>query len=911
MINITSPIYDKAKSEARDFYDKTESWDKVLKAFDFLKEMSILEDYITKDEWTSVVKDMKENYELPSKIEKITASTTIISAGTDNGTTIPDEPESAWVLYKEELQKSGWSQTSIENLEENTYSILKKLHLQTNEPVKGLVIGKVQSGKTASMAGLMAMAADWGWNTFIILSGMIDNLRKQTQERLIKDLMPKDGRGLFSWRGLDKLSKNMEIVHRTQSLDFSARSRDKYINVVLKNTVRLENLIGWMKEDKGKLQQMKVLVIDDEADQASVNTKKLEEQERAKINDLIIQLVEVGRDEGNSPNSMNYISYTATPYANFLNEYGDTTLYPKDFVGMLSTAEEYFGPKEIFGYGETDGLDITRTISDRDLGITKDVQDGYFNAMPNALKDSLCWFLISTSIRRFHNIIKPTSMLVHTSQLQDHHKNVAEGISNWLTNTPNKIILDKCEDLFEREIHRFSIEEFKNNFKDYPEDYSINDYPEFSDIKYKILQLIEDNISHIKMDEEGSLNYKDGIHLCIDNCAHNEIDDESQHIRLAYPTQKQLEKINQSPAFIIVGGSTLSRGLTIEGLVSTYFLRGATAADSLMQMGRWFGYRRGYELLPRIWMTEDTVDKFEFLTELEEELREELQQFSADLKTPSEYGPRVKNTPSVSWLRVTAANKMQDAMEIDMDFSGASIQTIHFENNVGDLEHNINRTTNFLENYCGSPKESQSTNSVVFKNVDFGSIRDQFLRGIKFHPRSRTFNNIEAFISWFEKVMVEEGFSNWNVIVPSSGEVSQGEVAYDNQWSLGSFVLNKVQRSAKTINKDFVNIGVLRGPSDLYADIDNLARKDKKSSNPSNLNIREIRSNYGMEDTPQLIIYRIDKNSKARTENTKRKDLNFDEDIIGVYINVPGSSTSKPNAKALKLNVSYAGETDE
>src|SRR5699024_7975277 len=111
-------------------------------------------------------------------------------------------------------------------------------------------------------------------------------------------------------------------------------------------------------------------------------------------------------------------------------------------------------------------------------------------------------------------------------------------------------------------------------------------------------------------------------------------------------------------------------GLTIEGLTSTYFLRAATAGDSLMQMGRWFGFRKGYELLPRIWMTENTFEQFQFLTSLEEELRDELKEFALGNKSPANYGPRVKNTPKVSWLRVTAKNKMQKALEIDMDFSG-------------------------------------------------------------------------------------------------------------------------------------------------------------------------------------------------------------------------------------------------
>jgi len=916
MIDITIPIYDKARDKVKELRQLENTWEQVSNSYGMLDQMNMIGN-ITEEEWGFVVKDLKEDYEAPGEIEKINYTSTIISEGTDNDTTVPTDENSSWVLYKEKLQNGGWSTNSIKNLERDTYTILKKLNLGTGkqEPVKGLVIGQVQSGKTASMSALMAMSADWGWNTFIILSGMIDNLRKQTQERLIDDLKPADGKGNFSWRGLDKLTKNME-TDRTQHLNFSKNSRDKHIYVVLKNKIRLENLVEWMKEDPNKLKQMKVLVIDDEADQASVNTKKLDEDERAKINDLIIKIVDIGRNRNSSPNSMNYISYTATPYANFLNEWGTESLYPKDFIGMLTPAKEYFGPKQIFGYekvyGEGDPeLDIVRTISEDDLMLTKELQDGS-NTLPKSLINSLCWFFVATSIRRHYDFIAPTSMLIHTSQIQNHHQGVANGIHKWINNTSKSTILAMCKVIYEDEKQRLSLGGFLESFSDYPKSYEISDYPVFVDLENSISTLIN-RISHIEMDKDGDLSYIDGIHLCIDNCSNNGIDDENQHVRLAYPDKRTLEKINQSPAFIIVGGSTLSRGLTIEGLVSTYFLRATTAADSLMQMGRWFGYRKGYELLPRIWMTEDTREKFGFLTELEEELREELEEFSNDLKSPSEYGPRVKNSAKTSWLRVTAGNKMQSAVEVDMDFTGANIETVHFKNDTSVLKSNVVYTEEFLKQNHSSAEESKSSSAIVYKNISFANVRDQFLRKIEFHPRSRLFSNIETFISWYENVEIEKKFDNWNIIVPSTGKISTETEYNEDQWTINGFVLNKVQRSAKTINNDFVNIGVLRGPSDAYADIEFTNPEDKKRRNASNERIADIREDYGLDNTPQLIIYRIHKKSKVRnrTKETSRIDLHFDEDIIGVYIRVPGSSSSRPNAKALKMNVSYKGETDE
>ena len=322
-----------------------------------------------------------------------------------------------------------------------------------------------------------------------------------------------------------------------------------------------------------------------------------------------------------------------------------------------------------------------------------------------------------------------------------------------------------------------------------------------------------------------------------------------------------------------------------------------------MQMGRWFGYRRGYELFPRIWMSKSTYDKFCFLTELEQELKEELEEFSIGQKSPVDYGPRVKNTPKVSWLRITAKNKMQSAVEVEMDFTGASVQTIHFENDPKVLRKNISVTENFLFKECGEPKKSLAKNAIYYNNVSFSKVK-RYLSDMEFNARSRVFNQIDSFCQWFEEVKDDIGFSNWNVIVAGSGDVSEHG---DNKWFIEQYNVGKVERSAKIMNysNDVVNIGVLRGPHDVFADINdeefhNAEKKEIKSV--SNRKIKEVRNKYGLENVPQLILYRIDRKSKAR-DTGDRIDLNFDEDIIGVYINIPGDTGNRPHAKGLTVRL--------
>ena len=901
MTNLYSPKYEYIHEIIENMKNNGHDWEKILNSYENHKQ-TILTDDISKEIWVALVKEKQSVYYSQKRIEKGRTDATLVSIKEDNECSIPPGERSSWQVYRKKLAEKGFREESLIDLEENTIKILKKLSRNTLEsgPIKGLVIGQVQSGKTASMAGLMAMAADWGWNMFIVLSGMIENLREQTQARLINDL---NTPGNINWIPLNKLSKHTEMGQRVQNLHFNEDSPNRYLNVCLKNKTRLENLIAWFKEDPNKLQQMKILIIDDEADHGSINTNNIDEKERTAINKLIIELVNIN-SQGKTPMAVNYISYTATPYSNFLNESSDESLYPKDFIGVLPTVAEYFGPKQIFG-GEDiaekdeERLDIVRLIDLDDKEKIISVQKGLNKNIPRSLMQSICWFLNATAVMRYYGYNKPVSMLVHTSQVQIHHKNVAEAIANWITNTPPKKIMDLCEKFYEEEKVRFDINKFRQGFPDYPiPDEKLNDYPEFNLIKEHISDLIN-RITHIPMNEEGDLEYHKGIHLCIDNSSNTGINDENMHVRLAYPTSEQLRKLGTSPAFIIVGGSTLSRGLTLEGLVSTYFLRAATAGDSLMQMGRWFGFRRGYELLPRIWMTDNTFEKFQFLTTLEEELREELKEFEIGNKHPSEYGPRVKNTPKVSWLRITSRNKMQQAIEIDMDFSGASIQTIHFNNNIEELRNNIHVTENFLNRKCGIPDKSKITNSLVYRNIDFETIKNEFLLKMKFNERSRIFNDISTFCEWYEKVENDIGFDNWNIIVPSSGKIKDS-IPSEREWRLGSYTLGKVNRSAKASSlnygKDMVNI-------------DSDEKNSKDFTYADNSRIKEIRVKYGLGNVPQLIIYRIDKNSKARQNNknldspNRRMDLRFSDDPIGVYINVPGEYKAGSYAKALTIKM--------
>lgn len=937
MIDYSLPIYDDPRNWIKNARNKKFEWENILlanKANDeelkkFLEnqvDMNFWPD-LSVDDWKALVGLQQDSEEKTKFIELSHGTALIYDPKQDNAVTIPTDEYSSWQLYRKKLLADGFKKESVDEIERATLKILKRLSNDTREsgPIKGLVIGNVQSGKTANMAALMAMAADWGWNMFVILSGTIENLRMQTQTRLFNDL---NQTGNVAWRALEHLGKNVDISQKAQSLHFEEKARDRYFTVCLKNSTRLKNLIQWAQVDKNKQKQMKMLVIDDEADQAGINTGHVDEDERKKINALLCSLVngkdENGQDIDSKYQAMNYIGYTATPYANILNESKEESLYPRNFISTLAVSKEYFGPQQIFGYsGDSvnyEGMDIVRIISDKDLNELKNIHNGDAYSTPKALFDAVAWFLCGVGCMRIWGYKKPVSMLVHTSQATKHHQQIADAINEWFECHSDEQIIDKARKVWEEETSRFTFEDFRNQYPDYDrQDDEINRYPSFEEIEKEIRIILGDHVSNIKLDDEGELSYHKGIHLCIDNCVNNGITD-GYHVRLAYPDKDKMPEV--APAFIVIGGATLSRGLTLEGLFSTFFIRSVGLADTLMQMGRWFGYRKNYELLPRIWLTQKTKEQFEFLAALDQELRDEIQYMDVNGRSPSEYGPKVKNSPMVSFIRITAKNKMQSATPAEMDYSGASNQTYLFDNDPDILGQNIENTMDFLyqlgDEWVPVHRYDHQKHVAIWRNVSFNRIR-AYLEMFRFQKRLSVFNDTKPLLDWLQEMTNANKLGDWNVIVAGKADPTNGT------WKLpNGTVINKVKRSKKNnqneLENDIINIGALRDPADLVADIDldGISNKNLRNEIEDFLNhynakgAAAYRDKSGLNTTPQLLIYRVDKDSKAKDSAT-RIDLNAPEDLIGLCLYIPGGKTGTSYASTVSIKMSndiFDGDAD-
>ncbi|EAE3409283.1 TPA: Z1 domain-containing protein [Listeria monocytogenes] len=853
---------------------------------------------LTEDIWNELVTFL-ENREKKIHVVKL-------GNGAKSDATIPQEDYSAWQLYRKKLKSQNWSEDSIDNIKKSSYEILQNLSMETVDdgPVKGLVIGNVQSGKTANMAGLMAMAADNGFNYFIILSGVIENLRQQTSSRLYSD-MNSSGHGNLHWHQVDKPSLKSKLPeHNISQFNLGSKDKDRYFTVSLKNKGRLNSLIKWLFSDSNKAKQLKVLVIDDEADQASVNTKNIEDEDSTAINECIKKLVNTTNVKG-----MNYISYTATPYANILNETSEESLYPKDFIILLEPSEDYIGPKQLFGTELPEMspfIDIVRDITKRDEEIVREIQNGsLLQSLPQSFVKSIHWFILTVGAMRANDYHKPISMLIHTSFKISHHEIIGKKVNEYLRymRANYEEIIPRLHEMYEDESLDFKRSYFLDGLKNYSTPEEVPDYPEWQVIERyidRLFRLTEDEfVSHINIGEEGQPVYHKGIHLAIDN---SQSKADNQIMRLVYPSKEQMPNI--APAFIVIGGNTLSRGLTLEGLTTTYFLRTTNQADTLMQMGRWFGYRKGYEIFPRVWLDRLALERFQFLSQMNEELREEIGVYAEKGLTPIGYAPRIKNSSNYQLIRITSNNKMQSAEAKEFDFAGFNTQTIYFENDQLTLENNLKQTNKFLNSLM---KPEVKNNHMIWRDVDVDQVKE-FLEVYKVCNSDTKMSGLPALIEWAQKN--SEKLSKWSVVLSSVGSVAETK-GIDSEWNIHGYSPKTVRRTKlKNRSQDnLVSIGALRTPTDLLADIDEiLSTEEKKVAKPSE--VQAVREKYGYGKVPQIIIYRIDKGEMSEEEylkmNPKRKNrmpLNFLAEPIGINIMIPGETKGGNTATYISASI--------
>lgn len=887
-----------------------------------------LEERKTNDNWDV---DVVEWYELVETTKNVDEVSTFGFIGSPKKEIKPVycADGSIWQKYKDLLsEKYGFSYSTIQNIEESSNKIIHQLEQSTNQddPVIGMVVGNVQSGKTANIAAVIAMAADYGYNFFIVLTGMIDKLREQTKTRLLSDLNSDYCNVKLNF--IDHLSGQSKYDNKLQNLDLGENSIERYITVCLKNSRRLNDLLGWLNSDGKSKEKLKVLLIDDEVDHAGINTKNIENDEQTKVSRSIKNIV-FARDDYDRKNypykCMNYIGYTATPYANFLNETGVNTLYPKNFISTLRQSNMYIGPMQIFGIdGINNGLGIVNIINQNDIYLIENRLNNKISDLPESLEEAILWFICTIAIFRFWKLYRPVSMLIHTSQKISSHDNIDASIYSYFNNTNADYLLKKIESVFNKQTKVFTIDDFKLEMPDYKCNEDIKNYPNFEDILPYIKVILSFRTTRIKLDHNDKLYYTEGIHICVDNCQRRELNGDIQ-MRIIYP-DKNDEIMKKTPAFIVIGGATLSRGLTLEGLTTSYFLRTVKQADTLMQMARWFGYKQGFEILSRIWLSSNTVAMFRMLAKLDYDLRNELIDLELKGLTPKDYSPRLNSFPNYKILNITAKNKMQSAIEYNTTFYKMSSETTWFYRDNSKIISNYELTINFL-NSLGKTNNQRikkfknpflnNSNKLIWFDVDYKKVIN-YISELEIPMQAARHQNYNEFINWFGAEFEKNNIGNWTVIAGGLKEINNNFVSLDSGIKIN--LESRTRFEKNTSDKDyskFIDINNITQPNDKLMDIDcsNLADFQIEELKSNGLKFSKIREKYASNKNPLLIVYIVDKDSgkgkkyddyALNNKNYKRLslfELNLPTHLVGYYLYIPyGKCDEYSNYVCAKLN---------
>jgi hypothetical protein len=705
-----------------------------------------------------------------------------------------------WSRYKSYMYEKDPS-FPINDLDDFTDKILDKCYNPKESGSwdrRGMVVGHVQSGKTSNYVGLINKATDAGYKVIIVIAGTISSLRRQTQERIDEGYIGKSSSAYINNYGENKIigvgkyKVDTDIYSLTSSFyrtgdegDFNQGianrlnipiGKNPVVFVIKKNKSILENLIDWFSKDSNirvvngqpKLFDVPALIIDDEADAASVNATKDINDIKA-INKLIRTLLNVFDQN-------TFVGYTATPYANLFipQDFNDelTTivkgktyfigedLFPKDFIINIIAPKNYIGAAKIFGLenpitGEShEPLDVFRVIDDYDppffRTINKNNKDDLPEYLPESLEIALKSFILTCAIRRLRGHEKKhNSMLVHVALYVKWIDRVASLVNERMKDFKNYISANDTQFLNELE------DLFNNDF--FPTTENV-----IENLDYKDSRIVIHDWKSVKAELKKAASKIDvrAVHgtRSTTNLEYHNID------------EIDYSRYEEGLSVIAVGGGRLARGITLEGLSTSYYLRTTRMYDSLMQMGRWFGYRPGYVDLCRLYTTETIYEWFNHITMATEEMRYDFDEMTTRNLKPSDFTLKVRNHHGL--LAITSVAKLFWAKDITMSFSGSNPQTYLLFKDQKSIQNNFNNLKNLFER-LGFPIEEniitkrKKVRYLLYRNVQIDVLTD-FIENYKINIPS--INN-QVISDYIKNQNTSNNIREWNIcIVSNTGE---------------------------------------------------------------------------------------------------------------------------------------------
>lgn len=800
----------------------------------------------------SLIRAVRERHEAESlRIRNLDEPASVHLDGRRTWYTGPDmDKDLNWPALDAAMRRKGYGDENVASIDKSSTKIVALLDhpKQDGFRTRGLVVGFVQSGKTTNFTAVMAKAADRGYKLFIVLSGIHNTLRRQTQIRLVKDLVEANP---GQWHQVTNEVKDFTPPPNPKA--FFAAKDQHLLLVVKKNAAVLRKLRNWLASAGEYLDQCPTLIIDDEADQSTVAT--------AKINPLLFEVL-------NKFPKVGYVGYTATPFANLLIDPSvDTDFYPRDFIVNLPQPEGYHGTEVLFGRELLDGedagdlpggFDMVRLVSDDevdDLKPRNKKEAATFEpAMTKSLQAAVEWFWLATAARRARGGGNPHStMLVHTTTETAVHEAFKQPLLQLRKTMVSRLgngdreTIERLRAIWDRETHLVRAADFAEEPVGF-----------------------EDLLPHLPT-------VVDDTRVVIDN----------------YRSSDRLNYESGPVTAIAVGGNTLSRGLTLEGLVSSLFVRAVSAYDTLLQMGRWFGYRSRYADLPRIWMTQELAEWFSHLATVEADMRRDIDRYMHNpAENPLTFAVRLRSHPKMS---ITSKAKMKSAVLAHAAYGGTLVESRFFDVSPAGkaaLVGNAEAARDLIKRATrdGHRIDDPRSEAALFTHVPHEDITT-FLGAYSFHARSED-GDRRRLLDYIGKRVRNGALTHWSVAVV--GNSSPG--AKTPRCDLGSGVeIRMVKRARLGQESEELFDGV--------ADIKTLSSRrdetiDLEVSGTTVGNRDDILSLRDAQRPGQglLLIYPIEPESRTDTQGRRPLGAPTDDVVIGVALvfprPLPGTSDS-------------------
>lgn len=801
-----------------------------------------------------------------------------------------------WSRYSKYLiEKKGWDPVVVENsIDASTDIVMNVLANPISgekQDIRGLVFGHVQSGKTAHYIGLINKAIDAGYKIIIVLAGVHNNLRSQTQTRIDEEVLGRESSldallngnyDRYNKIGVWEISKNQSLsdfpvqalTSRDENGDFNNKKMTISLNppillVIKKNKSVLEEINKYWdkcntnidKDSDGISPKYPLLLIDDEADQASPNTKDCytetgelkSEYNPSTINKLIRQLLDLFKCKS-------YVGYTATPYANIfippkvIDDKNGDDLFPRDFIVKMQKSPQYFGAKEFFGLKNQEKGEAIPLYREIEPIINAQTPSGQESKAENnndsielMLESAIQMFFLSTAARNCRGQRnQPNSMLIHTDRLKAEHSILEDKINDYLVELQNQIIFNDDD----------TLQNLKTLWT--------NDYLQTSKKMYELYrnrvgklpietwEIIEKELRLLSRDGPSKIRLK-------------KINGDSEDF-LTY--KEHIEK-NQPYNVIVLGGDKLSRGLTLEGLTVSYFSRPSKNYDTLMQMGRWFGYRPGYLDLCRLFVPSRLYDNFRHISLATENLLQQIDYMNDLDATPEVFGLRVATHPD---MLISSRNKLRNGRDYKLSFSNTYAQTTRIDVDAKKYQNNFDAVVKLLYSLgphvnadefvkeLGLRKKTSQSNHIFWRHQP-GELIVEFFKNYKTTKRL-TKTNSNNMAEYVENQLKYGGLTDWTVCLINIGKYH--DLTIGPVENIGRGIERNTKKKSSVIDGVF-SLKTLTSLDHEYLDysqdqIDamNKLKSDKKKEGAKKVSADYLRDKVRERTQGLLILYPLD-----------------------------------------------------